>query len=210
MKRFYSVYFLAVLFLIAGCESKEKRDTAAWPYGVKYEVFVLSFADGNGDGKGDFKGLTSKLDYLQDLGVNGIWLMPIMNSPSYHKYDVTDYKSINPEYGTIDEFKKFVEEAHSRNIKVVVDLILNHTGSDHPWFQSAIKGKDSPYRDYYVWANKDSIRQQISKKTTSFDSDNIRQWHAVNGDTLSEHYYGFFWRGMPDLNFDNQKVRDEF
>jgi glycosidase len=210
MKRFYPIYFLVLLFLIAACQPKSKQEAAAWPYGVKYEVFVLSFADGNGDGKGDFKGLTSKLDYLQDLGVNGIWLMPIMNSPTYHKYDVTDYKSINPEYGTIDEFKKFVEEAHSRNIKVVVDLILNHTGSDHPWFQSAIKGKGSPYRDYYVWANKDSIRQQISKKATSFDSDNITQWHAVNGDTLSEHYYGFFWGGMPDLNFDNQKVRDEF
>lgn len=210
MKQFYSVSFFVLLLLFAACDSRENNESVAWPYGVKYEVFVLSFADGNGDGKGDFKGLTSKLGYLEDLGVNGIWLMPIMNSPTYHKYDVTDYKSINPEYGTVEEFKKFVEEAHSRNIKVVVDLILNHTGSDHPWFQSAIKGKDSPYRDYYVWANKDSIRQQISRKATSFDSDNITQWHAANGDTLSEHYYGFFWNGMPDLNFDNQKVRDEF
>ncbi len=210
MKSFYSITLLLLALLFVACEPKQKNESVAWPNGVKYEVFVLSFADGNGDGKGDFKGLTSKLDYLQDLGVNGIWLMPIMNSPTYHKYDVTDYKSINPEYGTVDEFKKFVEEAHSRNIKIVVDLILNHTGSDHPWFQSAMKGKDSAYRDYYVWAKKDSIRQQMSKKTTSFDSDNITQWHAVNGDTLAEHYYGFFWGGMPDLNFDNPKVRDEF
>ncbi len=210
MKQFYSASLFLLLLLFAACQPQQKNETVAWPYGVKYEVFVLSYADGNGDGKGDFKGLTSKLDYLQDLGVNGIWLMPIMNSPTYHKYDVTDYKSVNPEYGTVEEFKKFVEEAHSRNIKVVVDLILNHTGSDHPWFQSAIKGKESPYRDYYVWAKKDSIRQQMSKKTTSFDSDNITQWHAVNGDTLAEHYYGFFWGGMPDLNFDNPKVRAEF
>jgi alpha-amylase len=198
-----------ILLSFFACQ-RDKENVAKWPYGVKYEVFVLSFADGNGDGKGDFKGLTAKLDYLADLGINGIWLMPIMNSPTYHKYDVSDYKSIHPDYGTVDEFKKFVEEAHARNIKVVVDLILNHTGSDHPWFQSAMKDKNSPYRDYYVWARKDSIRSQISKKTISFDSDNITQWHPVNGDTLSEHYYGFFWGGMPDLNFDNKQVRDEF
>ncbi len=198
-----------LLLLLNACE-KEKENIATWPHGVKYEVFVLSFADGDGDGKGDFKGLTAKLDYLADLGVNGIWLMPIMKSPSYHKYDVADYKSIHPDYGTVADFKKFVDEAHARNIKVVVDLILNHTGSDHPWFQAAIKDKNSPYRDYYVWAKKDSIRNQISKKTVSFDSDNITQWHPVNGDTLSEHYYGFFWGGMPDLNFDNKKVREEF
>lgn len=203
------LYFISISALLCSACQKEKN-VVSWPYGVKYEIFVLSFADGDGDGKGDIKGLTAKLDYLQDLGINGIWLMPIMNSPSYHKYDVTDYKSIHPDYGTIEEFKKFVKEAHARNIKVVVDLILNHTGSDHPWFQSAISNKNSPYRDYYVWAKKDSIREQISKKATSFDSDNITQWHPVNGDTLSEHYYGFFYSGMPDLNFDNKRVRDEF
>jgi alpha-amylase len=191
------------------CETKEKN-VAKWPYGVNYEVFVLSFADGNGDGKGDLKGLTSKLDYLQDLGVGGIWLMPIMPSPTYHKYDVTDYKDIHPDYGTKEDFKKFVEEAHRRNIKVLVDLILNHTGSDHPWFQSALQGKDSPYRDYYVWADKDSIQNEISKKETQLDSDNITQWHAPEGDLKAEHYYGYFWGGMPDLNFDNPKVKNEF
>jgi glycosidase len=192
------------------CVACEQKKEDHWPYGVNYEVFVLSFADGNGDGKGDFKGLTSRLDYLSELGVGGVWLMPIMNSPTYHKYDVTDYKSIHPDYGTIADFKKFVEEAHKRKIRVLVDLILNHTGSDHPWFQAALKDKNSPFRDYYVWAKKDSIRNQISKKAVSFDSDNITQWHAVNGDTLSEHYYGFFWGGMPDLNFDNPEVKKEF
>ncbi len=181
-----------------------------WPYGVNYEVFVLAFADSNGDGKGDLPGLTAKLDYLQDLGVGGVWLMPIMPSPSYHKYDVTDYKAIDPTYGTTEDFRKFVSEAHKRGIQVIIDLILNHTGSDHPWFKEAIKGKSNPYRNYYVWANKDSVADQISKKTTSLDSDNITQWHAVDGDTLSEHYYGFFYGGMPDLNFDNPRVREEF
>jgi alpha-amylase len=206
----YSFFLQAALLIVLfSCKGKNEK-VVSWPYGVKYEIFVQSFADGNKDGIGDFKGLTAKLDYLRDLGINGIWLMPIMNSPTYHKYDVTDFKSIHPDYGTEGDFKQFVGEAHKRDIKVVVDLILNHTGSDHPWFQAAIADKNSPYRDYYVWAKKDSIRDQIAKKTTSLDSDNITQWHPVKGDTLSEHYYGFFWGGMPDLNFDNPKVKEEF
>ncbi len=190
--------------------SCRNNNSDQWPYGVNYEVFVLAFADGNGDGKGDLKGLTAKLDYLQDLGVGGLWLMPIMPSPSYHKYDVTDYKGIHPDYGTVEDFKEFVREAHKRNIQVIIDLILNHTGSQHPWFLEAIKGKDNPYRDYYVWADKDSVELEISKKEISLDSDNITQWHAVDGDTTDEHYYGFFYGGMPDLNFDNPKVKAEF
>jgi alpha-amylase len=205
MKKASGLFILMLAIFSCG-----ERQAAKWPYGVNYEVFVLSFADSNGDGKGDFKGLTSKLDYLKDLGVGGIWLMPIMPSPTYHKYDVTDYKDVDPDYGTKEEFRVLVDEAHKRGIRIIIDLILNHTGSDHPWFKDAVKGKNSKYRDYYVWAKKDSIRSQIAKKDVSFDSDNIRQWHAVNGDTLAEHYYGFFWAGMPDLNFDNPKVKAEF
>jgi glycosidase len=201
--------FLLVALLLPGC-NRSPKNVAQWPHGVNYEVFVLSFADGDGDGKGDFKGLTQKLDYLKDLGVGGIWLMPIMPSPSYHKYDVTDYKGIHPEYGTEADFKAFVTAAHERGIKVLVDLILNHAGYDHPWFQEAIKSPDNPYRDYFVWAKRDSIRDQISKKETALDSDNIRQWHPVNNDTLAEQYYGYFYGGMPDFNFDNPKVKAEF
>lgn len=199
----------SIATLLFGCQPAPEH-VAKWPYGVNYEVFVLSFADGDGDGKGDFKGLTQKLDYLQDLGVGGIWLMPIMPSPSYHKYDVTNYKGIHPEYGTEEDFRKFVAAAHERGIKVLVDLILNHAGYDHPWFQEAIKGPENPYRNYFVWAKKDSIRDQIAKKQTALDSDNIRQWHPVNNDTLAEHYYGYFYGGMPDFNFDNPKVKAEF
>lgn len=198
-----------VVLLLFSCKPRQDK-VARWPYGVNYEVFVRSFADSNGDGIGDFNGLTGRLDYLKDLGIGGIWLMPIMPSPTYHKYDVTNYRSVDPEYGTEEDFKRLVAEAHKRDIRILVDLILNHTGSGHPWFQTAINDTNSPYRDYYVWARKDSIRTQISKKTTSLDSDNITQWHPVNGDTLSEHFYGFFWGGMPDLNFDNPKVRQEF
>jgi alpha-amylase len=202
-----SIIVLAAFILFISCESRKVKPIAAWPMGVKYEVFVLSFADGNGDGKGDLKGLTAKLDYLHDLGVNGIWLLPIMQSPSYHKYDVVNYRSIDPAYGTFDDFKKLVKEAHKRNIKIILDLVINHTSVEHPWFQSAVKGKDSPFRDYYVWAKKDSIRKQISEKKIIFDTDNISQWHAVNGDTINDQYYGFFSSSMPDLNFDNKKLR---
>jgi glycosidase len=109
----------------------------------------------------------------------------------------------------MDDFKIFVEEAHKRGIKVIIDLIINHTAADHPWFQEAKKGKDNPYRDYYVWANKDSIANQIAKKEITQDSDNITQWHAVDRDETAEHYYGFFYGGMPDLNFDSELVRKE-
>ena len=198
------------MMVLLWCCEPTREPVVKWPHGVNYEIFVRSFADSNGDGIGDFNGVTAKLDYLDELGVGGIWLMPIMPSPTYHKYDVADYKAVDPEYGTAEDFKKLVAEAHKRGIRILVDLILNHSGSDHPWFKEAIKGKENPYRDYYVWAKKDSIRNQLSKKAISLDSDNITQWHAVNGDSLSEHYYGFFWSGMPDMNFDNPKVRQEF
>jgi alpha-amylase len=207
MRRSWSIWSAVFTGMLA-C-STEKPMNVTWPHGVKYEIFVLAFADGNGDGKGDLKGLTEKLDYVQELGVNGIWLMPIMPSPSYHKYDVTDYKAIHPDYGTLDDFKLFVKEAHARGIHVVVDLILNHTSKQHPWFLEASSGKDSPYRNYYVWADRDSIADEISKKTITLDSDNITQWHAVNDDATEEHYYGFFSSHMPDLNFDNPDVRNE-
>lgn len=206
MKRYAMLSALALICFSCG---QKPAVNNAWPQGVKYEIFVLAFADGNGDGKGDLKGLTSKLDYVESLDVNGIWLMPIMPSPSYHKYDVSDYKSIHPDYGTLGDFKAFTAEAHKRGIRVIIDLVLNHTATNHPWFISASSDKNSPYRDYFIWAKKDSIRDQISKKKVTVDSDNIRQWHEVNNDSTAEHYYGFFSSHMPDLNFDNQKVRDE-
>jgi alpha-amylase len=209
MKKLYHfVLLFGLALLLTTCRSREGR--GLWPHGVKYEIFVLAFADSNGDGKGDLNGITNKLDYLEELGINGIWLMPIMPSPSYHKYDVSDYKNIHAEYGTLDDFKELVKEAHSRDIKVIIDLVLNHTALDHPWFKRAQDPNDSTYRNYYIWNDRQSIRDQIAKKTTSLDSDNITQWHTVSGDTTQEHYYGFFSSHMPDLNFDNPNVRAEF
>src|SRR5215216_6223802 len=103
-----------------------------WNDVVFYEIFVRSFRDSDGDGIGDFNGITEKLDYLHDLGIRGIWLMPINPSPSYHGYDVTDYYAVNPDYGTMDDFKRLLAEAHKRDIKVIIDLVLNHTSSQHP------------------------------------------------------------------------------
>jgi alpha-amylase len=197
------------VIVLLSCTPSEKPSQVKWPYGVKYEVFVMSFADGDGNGKGDFKGLTKKIDYFKELGVNGLWLMPIMPSDTYHKYHVIDYKNIDPDYGTLDDFKKFVEEAHKRDIRIITDFVINHTGNNHPWFLEAQKGKDNPYRNYYVWAKKDSIRNDLFKKKHSLDSDNIRKWHPVGTDTSAEHYYGYFNGLCPDLNLDNPKVRQE-
>lgn len=216
-KVFTSLFaFLALL----GCNSKsvEKTYPKITPegergsylfQGITYEIFVQSFADSNGDGIGDIPGMTSKLDYLEQLGVEAVWLMPINPSESYHKYDVMDYKEIHPDYGTMEDFKLFVNEAHKRGIQVMIDLVVNHTSAKHPWFLEAIKGPENPYRDYYVWGDIEEIADQIEKKETHLDSDNITQWHAVKGNKEEPHYYGFFWGGMPDLNFDNPNVREE-
>jgi glycosidase len=171
-----------------------------WPHGVSYEIFVRSFADSNGDGIGDLNGVTAKLPYLKDLGIEAIWLTPICPSPTYHKYDVTNYKDIDAEYGTLYDFKNLVIEAHKLNIKVVFDFVPNHSSSQHPWFLEAIKGKDNPYRDYYVWSNRKNLKDSLN-------------WYYPKDENKknlgNEKYYGFFWSGMPDLNYDNPKVRAE-
>ncbi|MEP2294710.1 alpha-amylase family glycosyl hydrolase [Algoriphagus sp.] len=197
------------LALLSSCSEKPTPPVVNyWPQaGVTYEIFVQSFHDSDGDGIGDLNGVTEKLDYVKELGANAIWFMPIMPSPSYHKYDVTDYKAIHPDYGTMEDFKNLLVEAHKRDIRIVIDLIINHSGSGHPWFEEARKGRDNPYREYYVWAQKDTIAEFINKKVITLDSDNIRQWHEPgNGD---DFYYGFFIGGMPDLNYDSQKLREE-
>ena len=196
---------------LASCEKMENEGLAVknyWPQaGITYEIFVQSFYDSNGDSIGDFNGVTQKLDYVKELGADAIWLMPIMPSPTYHKYDVTDYKSVHKDYGTMDDLRKLLDEAHKRDIKVVIDLIINHTSVEHPWFLEAKSGRDNPYRDYYIWAQRDTVAKVLNKKTLTLDSNNRRQWHDPGSG--EDYYYGFFWGGMPDLNFDNPKVREE-
>jgi glycosidase len=183
-----TILLLVLLALIpASCSPVNQSNTRDWwREAVFYEIFIRSFNDSNGDGIGDLNGVTQKLDYLQDLGVTGIWFMPIHPSPSYHGYDVTDYYAVNPEYGTLDDLKRFLDEAHKRDIRVIIDLVLNHTSSQHPWFLEANSNPDSKYRDFYVWAN---------------DSGG-NGWHAgQNG-----YYFGFFCDCMPDLNYRNPEV----
>ncbi|MGE5378569.1 MAG: alpha-amylase family glycosyl hydrolase, partial [Bacteroidota bacterium] len=160
-----------------------------WQEAVFYEIFVRSFSDSNGDGIGDLNGVTSNLDYLQNLGVNAIWLMPVHPSPSYHGYDVLNYYAINPDYGTMDDFKHLLNEAHKRNIHVIIDLVLNHTSDQHPFFQDALRGPQSKYRDWYVWS----------------DTDQGVGWHLAPGDQ-PVYYYGQFCDCMPDLNYRNPEV----
>lgn len=219
MNSFYSPPgFLAVaicLIITQSCSGSLENETTRadttqvshWPNGVTYEIFVQSFADSDGDGIGDFNGMISKLDYLEDLGVEAVWLMPIHPSVSYHKYDVMDYYTVHPDYGTMDDFKNFLDAAHERGIKVVIDLVVNHSGNDHPWFHQALEDEDSKYRDYYVWKSNEEIGQIGERAEISGDSDNRHQWHLVEGQ--DEGYFGFFWSGMPDLNFDNPEVREE-
>ena len=159
---------------------------------------MRSFQDSDGDGKGDLKGLSSRLDYVKDLGVDALWLMPVFDSPSYHGYDTTDYEKINPDYGTNGDFERLLAEAHRRGMHVVVDLVLNHTSWKHPWFVESASSPGSPKRDWYVWSATDLHWPQPWNA-------NSDTWHEKNG----AYYYGLFWAGMPDLNYRTPAVREE-
>lgn len=162
------------------------------PNQVFYEVFVRAFADADGNGIGDFKGVTEKLDYLQELGVTALWLMPINATPSYHGYDTINYYQINKDYGSMDDFKALLDNCHKRGMKVIIDLVLNHTGIDIKWFRSAKKGIDKPYRDWFVWSK---------------DNPEGAGWYPNGADGY--YYYALFWDQMPDLNYRNPLVVSE-
>lgn len=172
---------------------------------VFYEVYVRSFQDSDGDGVGDLPGLVSRLDYLNDgkpgegddLEVDGIWLMPVFASPSPHGYDTTDYRAVDPVYGTNEDLEILFREAKARGMRVILDLVVNHTSWEHPWFQDAVTGPDAEHRDFYVWRDDDPGWVQPWGGST-------RTWH-LNADA---YYYGLFWQGMPDLNFRNPRVAE--
>ncbi len=182
-----------------------------WKDAVFYEIFVRSFADSTtgplaNDGVGDLRGIIERLDYLNDgdpnttddLGVTALWLMPIAESPSYHGYDVVDYKSVDDEYGTIEDFKELAAEARKRGMRIIVDTVINHSSSEHPWFQDAID-RDSPKHDWFVWAD---------SPPTGPGEPNHTVWHDDYLSRNGQYFYGFFWHEMPDFNLRNPEATE--
>lgn len=179
----------------AGMETPSRKKTE----GIIYQVFVRAFADSDADGIGDLQGIIQKLDYIESLGAKAIWLMPVHPSPSYHGYDVTNYREINPEYGSLADFSELLEKAHARGIGVLMDIPFNHTSDQHPWFLSSIQA-DSPYRSWYHWVEEGQTQLDIN--LTVWDQ---KPWKKRG----NAYYYALFWEGMPDLNFNTPAVREE-
>ena len=172
---------------------------------IFYEVHVRAFCDGDADGRGDLRGLISKLDYLKDLGVDCIWLLPIYPSPLKDDgYDISDYYNIAPAYGTVDDFRTLLDQAHARGLHVIMDLVLNHTSDQHPWFQAARADRNSPYRDYYVWSDTD---QKYSGARIIFLDTEKSNW--TWDETAGQFFWHRFYACQPDLNYDNPAVRAE-
>ena len=181
------------------------QDALWYKDAVVYQVHVRTFYDSNGDGIGDFRGLAQKLDYLQDLGVTAIWLMPFFPSPLRDDgYDIADYRTVHPSYGTLDDFKLFLEAAHQRNIKVIIELVLNHTSDQHAWFQESRKSKDNPKRDWYVWSDTDTRYKGTRIIFIDTEMSNWA-WDPVS----KEYYWHRFFSHQPDLNYDNPALREE-
>lgn len=181
---------------------------AWWQHLTVYQIWPRSFCDGNGDGIGDLKGILSKLSYIKELGCNAIWFSPLYVSPQAdYGYDIADYRSINPEYGTMEDFEEVLAEAHALGLKVIMDLVINHTSNQHPWFLESRKGgDDNPYRDYYIWRKgrgKDGKRPP-NNWTSTFPGEGW-EYDEVRG----EYYLHLFAKEQPDLNMDNPKVRQE-
>lgn len=175
-----------------------------WKESVVYQIYPRSFKDSNGDGIGDLNGVTEKLDYLKELGVDVLWLSPICQSPNDDNgYDISDYRAIMDEFGTMEDFDRLLAETHKRGLKLLFDLVVNHTSDEHKWFQESRKSKDNPYRDYYFWRPAKEGKEP-------------NNWGASFGgsaweyDELTEEYYlHLFSKKQPDLNWDNKKVREE-
>lgn len=201
MKHQKPILLILFVFVFFSCKNKETdaKEKTWWKETVFYEIYMPSYQDSNGDGYSDFKGLTSRLDYIENLGIKGVWLTPFLQSPKVDNgYDVSDYYAIDSTYGSLDDFKIFLKQAHKREIKVIMDLVVNHTSTESKWFQEAKKSKDNPYRDYYIW------------------KDNPNNWESFFGgsawkkDSLTnQYYYHKFDVKMADLNWENPKVVEE-
>jgi len=196
-----TVGLILFIFMTQSCQ-KEKgtgNEDTWWKETVFYEIYMPSYKDSNADGFSDFEGLTSKLDYIESLGVKGIWLTPFLESPKVDNgYDVSDYYKIDPTYGTLQDFEAFLNEAHKRDIKIIMDLVVNHTSTDSEWFQQARKSKDNPHRDYYIW-------KDAPNNWESFFGGPAWELDSITG----QYYYHQFDVKMADLNWGNPKVVEE-
>lgn len=176
-----------------------KRDFLWWRDGIIYQIYIRSFKDTNNDGVGDLNGIISELDYLKELGVDALWLSPLYPSPDVdYGYDVCDYRNINPQYGSMDDFNLLIKEAHQRKIHIILDIVLNHTSNQHPWFLESKKAKDNSKRDWYIWRDK------------------MNNWESIFGgsgweldETTNEYYFHMFYKEQPDVNWRNPQLRKE-
>ena len=175
-----------------------------WKNAVVYQIYPKSFQDSNGDGYGDIRGIISRLDYLKDLGIDAVWISPMYCSPQDDNgYDISDYQDIDPMFGTMDDMEELIREAGKRGIKIIMDLVLNHTSDEHRWFLEAVKGKENPYHDYYVWRDgEEGVYPNDMKSTFGGPA-----WEWVP--ELKQYYFHQFSVKQPDLNWENQKVRRE-
>src|SRR5579872_4397050 len=172
---------------------------------IIYQVHVRTFHDSNGDGIGDFQGLEQKLDYLLELGITAIWLMPFFPSPLRDDgYDIADYNSVHSSYGTLEDFRKVLDSAHKRGIRVIIEMVLNHTSDQHPWFQEARSSQDNPRRDWYVWSDTDTRYKNARIIFLDTEKSNWA-WDPVS----KSFYWHRFFSHQPDLNYDNPAVRDQ-
>ena len=172
---------------------------------VLYQVYVRAYCDSNGDGHGDLIGVTQKLDYLKELGVNCVWLMPTYPSPLKDDgYDIADFYNVHTDFGSLEDFKTLISEAHKRDLRIITDLVINHTSDMHPWFQSARADKNSPYREYYVWSDTD--QKYMDSRIIFIDTEPSNwTWDAQAG----QYYWHRFYASQPDLNYDSPALREE-
>ncbi|MBN1535374.1 MAG: maltose alpha-D-glucosyltransferase [Anaerolineales bacterium] len=182
-----------------------KNDINWYQNAIFYEVYVRAYADSNGDGHGDLRGLIQKLDYIKDLGVDCIWMLPIYESPLRDDgYDISDYYTIANVFGSVDDLRELLKKTHDRGMRLIMDLVVNHTSDQHPWFQAARKDRKSPYRDYYVWSDDD--RKYQGTRIIFIDTEKSNwTWDGQAG----QFYWHRFYASQPDLNFDNPKVQQE-
>ena len=175
---------------------------------VVYQIYPFSYMDSNNDGWGDIDGIISKLDYIKDLGVTAIWFSPLYKSPDCdYGYDISDYLDIDDKFGTMADFDRLLEECHKRDLKVIMDMVINHTSNEHRWFKEALSSPDSPYRDYYIIRKGKRERGKLLPPTNWASTFTGNAWERI-GDT-DEFYLHLFCVEQPDLNWENPKVRDE-